>query len=477
MDLRILLQAARKSGFLVASAALLGAILGLTTWYVLPDAYEASAVIVTDSTAITVPGQQPFVGDPERYVTGELESLRSYPVASLAAESLDPPPTPEELLAAIELTHITGSDVVEVTARAETPQRASAMANAVAATYIDRRTEAAQAALDAQRAALEDQAEQLAARLADQQLAEPVANALYATYAQVNESIAELAKPGVLRDATRVVDTGRAAVSTRALGPVPTVAGAGLLGGLAGLGVAVVRALRRPRVTGRDEVEFLSGRPVSVDFPHVRGLSRMTPEGVLQSLAAPAGRLAALTSAGAPELGPLVITCCSATSPAGCSTVATALASRLADDGLRVTAVTVGGDRTPLALSPSTSDSAAGPKTGGSSAATRLPAAGGWHAADGVVRGLTVLSHSGPGLLTAEDYRKALAEQSSAADVVVVDGSSVLDSAFAGVAVRESHRVILVVPALDQPESDLRLALDLLAEATDAPVHVAVTHL
>ena len=477
MELRILLQAARKSGFLVASAALLGAILGLTTWYVLPDAYEASAVIVTDSTAITVPGQQPFVGDPERYVTGELESLRSYPVASLAAESLDPPPTPEELLAAIKLTHITGSDVVEVTARAETPQRASAMANAVAATYIDRRTEAAQAALDAQRAALEDQAQQLAARLADGQLAEPVANALYATYAQVNESIAELAKPGVLRDATRVVDTGRAAVSTRALGPVPTIGGAGLLGGLAGLGVAVVRTLRRPRVTGREEVEFLSGRPVSVDFPHVRGLSRMTPEGLLQSLAAPAGRLAALTSAGAPELGPLVITCCSATSPAGCSTVATALASRLADDGLRVTAVTVGGDRTPLALSPSTSDSAAGPKTGGSSAATRLPAAGGWHAADGVVRGLTVMSHSGPGPLTAEDYRKALTEHSSAADVVVVDGSSVLDSAFAGVAVRESHRVVLVVPALDQPESDLRLALDLLAEATDAPVHVAVTHL
>jgi hypothetical protein len=90
---------------------------------------------------------------------------------------------------------------------------------------------------------------------------------------------------------------------------------------------------------------------------------------------------------------------------------------------------------------------------------------------------LTVLSHSGPGPLTAEDYRKALTEHSSAADVVVVDGSSVLDSAFAGVAVRESHRVVLVVPALDQPESDLRLALDLLAEATDAPVHVAVTHL
>ena len=476
MELRILLQAARKSGLLVASAALLGAILGLTTWYVLPDAYEASAVIVTDSTAITVPGQQPFVGDPERYVTGELESLRSYPVASLAAESMDPPPSPEELLAAIELTHITGSDVVEVTARAETPRRASAMANAVAATYINRRVEAAQAALDAQRAALEDQAQQLAARLADGQLAEPVANALYATYAQVNESIAELAKPGVLRDATRVVDTGRAAVSTRALGPVPTIGGAGLLGGLAGLGVAVVRTLRRPRVTGRDEVEFLSGRPVSVDFPHVRGLSRMTPEGVLQSLAAPAGRLAALTRVGAPEFGPLVISCCSATSPAGCSTVATALASRLAGEGLRVTAVTVGGDRTPLAVNPSGSHSASVPKAGGGSA-TRRSAAGGWQAADGTVGGLTVLSHSGPGPLTAEDYRKALAEQSSGADVVVVDASSLLDSAFAGVAARESHRVVLVVPALDQPESDLRLALDLLAEATDAPVHVAVTHL
>jgi septum formation inhibitor-activating ATPase MinD len=77
--------------------------------------------------------------------------------------------------------------------------------------------------------------------------------------------------------------------------------------------------------------------------------------------------------------------------------------------------------------------------------------------------------------LTADDLAKALAEAAPGTDVVVVDASSVLDSGFAQAAVREGHRVVLVVPELDQPESDLRLALGVLTHLTDAPVHVALT--
>jgi capsular polysaccharide biosynthesis protein len=475
VELRILLQAARTSARRLASAAVLGALVGWAVWNALPVGYQASAVLVMDSTAITVPGQAPFTGDPERYVTGELESLRSYDVATRAAASLQPSMSPQELLASIDLTHVTGSDVVGVTARADSPQRAVDMANAVSSAYIQRRKAAAQGALQDQKHALERQAQQIADRLTNEKLAQPVANSLYAAFSQVNASIAQLEQPGVLRDATRIVDTARTPVSTRALGLSMSVAAAALLGALAVLGVAVVRAIRQPRIAGRDDIELLLGRPLSAVFPRVRRLRKRARETSFDRLSEAAGRLAALTGAGAEESRPLVITCCSAVSSAGCSTVSAALALRMASDGYRVTAVTTG-DGTPLiplvqrAAAPSPVPVRAG-AAGPAATVDR-----GWHSAEGVVPGLTVISH-GSQRLTAEDYRKGLADAAAGTDVIVVDASSVLDSTFAAAAVRESDRVVLVVPVGQQSESDLRLAFRLIDEATDDPVLVVATHL
>jgi capsular polysaccharide biosynthesis protein len=473
VELRILLQAARRSAIVMASAALLCAIVAAVAWNFLPAGYRASSVLVLDSTAVTYPGQAAFSGDPERYVSGELEALRSYPVITRAATNLHPAMSPQALLASIDVTHVTGSDVVEVTGRASTPQRASAVANAVATSYVERREEAAQRSLDQQRNALEDQAAQIGSRLAAGQLPDAVSKTLYATLAQINTSLSGLMQPGLLHDTTRVLDAARNPVSARPLGLLPAVGVAALLGALGVLAVSVVRTLRDPRVAGRDEIESLSGQPVSAVFPHVRHLSTMGPEAWFDRLATPAARLIALTRVDAAESVPVVIAVCSATSPAGCSTVSAALALGLAREGLRVTAVTGGAD---LPSSPMLDSNVVPSLSAVRPAASVVPrpADRGWQSAEGAVPGLTVTYRSGGAHLTADDFAKALAE-APGADVVVVDASSVLDSSFAGAAVRESDRVVLVVPALHQPESDLRLAVELLG-AADATVRVVVTH-
>lgn len=470
--MRFLIHAARRSAALIAVAALVCAVLGFAVWSLLPTAYKASTVLVLDSTSVTFPGQTPFAGDPERYISGELEALRSHPVITRAAAALDPAPGVEALQGAITLTHVTGSDVVQVTAQASTPQRAIAMANAVATAYVERRSDLAQAALDSQRKALEQQAAQIGERLNHEQLVDAEAKALGATLAQINVSLGTLAQPGVLHDATQVVDTARAAVSTRAVSLLMAILGAALVGLLAALAVGIVRALRDRRVIGREEIEALSKRPISAVFPHVRRVATMTPENLLDRWGAAAGRVAALTGPdGQQSTRPLVITCCSATAPSGCSTVAAVLALRLAGDGLRVAVVSAGAGQPLVTLVPPVGDPASARRL----AARSKPTADmGWQSVDAVLPRLTVISRTGPRRLISEDYAKALAE-ASGADVVVVDASSVLESSFAAAAVHESDRIVLVVPSMDQSESDLRLALELL-DSTKAVVRVVLTN-
>ncbi|MEU2349074.1 ABC transporter C-terminal domain-containing protein [Modestobacter sp. NPDC049651] len=454
MELQLLLQAVRRSFLPLLVVVLVGAAAGALGWYAVPASYQASAVLVTDSTAVTVPGQEPFSGDPERYVTGELESLRSYSAAAAAGRSLDPSLTARQVLDALELSHVTGSDVVTVVARADSPGTAVGVANAVADTYLDRRAQAARAALDGQREALEAQSAQLTDRLADPGVAGALATALQAQYAQVTGELAELDRPGVLRDATRVVDQARGATLHRPFSLLAGAVGAAVLAGLLGVLAAVVVALRRPRVAGVWQLEELTGRPVDAVFRHVRRTGRGR-----KAATAPARRLVALLESRSDGARPWVVTVCDAGAGRGRAVVFAAVARRLAEEGRRVVAVSPWQDGGLLA--------------GDGSAAH--PGDEGWRVGAGALPGLTVVSHDAPDALTSVDFGKGLPDWSADADVVLVDAGSLVDSSFAGAAARAGGQAVLVVPVREQAEADLRLGLDLLATAGDVRVHVAVT--
>ncbi|WP_138733991.1 hypothetical protein [Modestobacter excelsi] len=451
MELQLLAQAARRSFVLIVTFVVLGAALGAAAWRLLPVSYDASAVLVMDSTAVTVPGQTPFTGDPERYVTGELESLQSFSAATAAAQLLDPRPTARQVLDDLQLSHVTGSDVVTVTAAADSPAAAVALANAVANSYVDRRQDAARSAVDGQRAALQEQAGELTDRLTDERLSASLASALQIQFAQVSADLAELSQPGAVRDATRVADDARQATAVRPVSLPLSVLGAAALCGLVALLVAVTRAVRRPRVAGEWRVEELTGRPVEAVF---RSADRRPGRAV-----APATRLVALMEPVEPEDRPLVISVCDAGAARGRSAVAGALATRLAAEGRRVVAVIPRrpGDRSLV------------PQAELAGQADR-----GWQSGT-IGTGVTVFSHAEPGELTAEDFVKALPDWSNGADVVLVDAGSLLDSTFAGAAVRESGRAVLVVPVGDQLEADLRLAVDVLGTMPGTRQHVVVT--
>ena len=473
MELRVFVLAARRSLVLLACTLLAGAGVGLVAWRMASPVHQASTVLVMDSGSVTSPGQEPFTGDPDRYISREMEVIGSDAVLSRAAETVRPAATTAGVAAAVSLSHVTGSDVVRVTARADSAPRAGALADAVATAYLGLRDESAQAALEDQRSQLQAQADALADRLSTEDLAPAVSNRLYAMFDQLTTAITALDRPGVLHDDTRVLTTGSAPASSRGLGLVSSVGGGALVGALAGLAVALVRALRRPRVTGQEEVEELTRRPVSAVFPHVRRLDRLALQDGHARLREPAGRLAALVEPEECSPRPWSLTVTSATVPAGCTTVASALALELARQGSRVTLVLAGAPA-PWGGLVTAAAPASAPRP--SSRENRTAVADrSWLSAEGPVPSLTVLSLSDAGQLTAEDHAKALTEASAGTDVVVVDASSILDSSFARAAVRGGDRVVLVVPELDQPESELRLALEVLDGLHDAPVHVALT--
>jgi len=457
VELQLLVQAARRSILLLLVCVLAGAALGVAAWRLLPASYQASAVLVMDSTAVTVPGQEPFSGDPERYVTGELESLRSYSAAAAAGQAVEPALTPREVLDALQLSHVTGSDVVTLSVRADTPTAAIALANAVADTYVSRRDEAAQSALTEQRDALEEQAAQLAGQLSLQTPTDSLSAALGARYAEVTGDLADLSRPGVLRDGTRVVDEARDAPFVRAVPLLPAALGGAALGGLVGLLIAAVGVARRPAVSGTWQVEELTGRPVEAVFPRARRGRARTG----QAVAASARRMVALMELDGGGPRPVVVSVCDAGGHPGRSAVFAALATRLAEEGRRVVAVS------PERAEVTVSTSPEGP--------VPLDGVQGWRSETATRANLTLVSHPAPEGVDADDLVKALPEWSAGTDVVLVDAGSLPDSSFALAALRASSRSVLVVPVGGQSVSDLRLAVDVLETAGDARRHVVVT--
>lgn len=495
MELQLLSQSLWRSQRLVILCLLLGLASGLVGWVLLPSAYRASAVLVIDSTAVTAPGQEPFIGDPERYITRELETLRSFTVAVGAAEMLDPAPRPQELLDALDFDHVTGSDVVAVTASAESPGRAQDWANAVVSTYIRTRQDAMEEAIGEDLRALEAQMQRLADQLRESDLPPQAISSLSAQYAQANALAVDLLRPGVVRDATRVVDEARDATLARPVDLAPSVIGGGLLGALVGVAAAVAGAVKRPRVASADAVEALSGGPVSAEFAHVRRSSRMSVAQFYDKVAGPAARLETLVSGPAEAERPLVIALCSADGPAGCSTVFSALTLQLADGRRRVAAITLGAEVDVLVRpkgnatrhgtaggkqrqrSRSVRRALTGPPRREDASAITGDSAAAWQSLVGSVPGLTVASRSRSGKVSVEELERVIAEQAATADVVVIDAGSVLSSPSGRAAVRRADQVIVVVPLGEQLESDLRLALQVIETSSNSPMHVVLAHL
>ena len=105
MELRLLLAAIRRGAVILVLALAVGIALGFAAYRELPRHYTASSTLLIDSGAILIPGQQPYTGDPERYISDQQSILGGQAIADQVAtddpddasdsdDATDPIPTP-----------------------------------------------------------------------------------------------------------------------------------------------------------------------------------------------------------------------------------------------------------------------------------------------------------------------------------------------------------------------------------------------
>lgn len=281
MELHNLVVALRWRKAAVALSALLGLALAVLALQLSSSTeYRATATLLLDPNAVTTPQQGPFIGDPERYVGGQLRLLESAALAASAAERL-PGESRQSIADAVVLTQVTGSDLVDVTATTDSAERAQNIANALVTTYVEQRKADTAAVVDAQLTTVREQIqgveEALARTTAPAQAQER--GLLLNQYQQLLAQETTLATPGVTRDLTAVVDP--AVLPSAPIGlPVPQILALGLvLGAGGGAAIFVLAEARDPRVGTVGQVERTVGKHALAAFSSPRrGRRRATGE-------------------------------------------------------------------------------------------------------------------------------------------------------------------------------------------------------
>lgn len=270
MEVRLLIAAVRRRLLLILTIGIVGGLAGATYAQGVEGEYRATAQLLLDPTAVVVPGAQQFTGDPERFVGGQIGVLRSRATAERAAESISV--GADDVAETLTVERIVGSDVVDVIGRADHAQLARDVANAVAESYVAQRREQSSASVAAQLTAVEEEIaavqQQLAALPTTATTVNPRQQAIVSQYEQLLDRRLSLTAPGVIRDATAVLDPARLPEEPQRLSSLLAGGAGALLGLLLGTAFAVLLEGRRPRVTSRLQAEHLLGRPARATFPH-----------------------------------------------------------------------------------------------------------------------------------------------------------------------------------------------------------------
>lgn len=471
MELRLVLAALRRNGTFVLGLALLGLVAAAALLNLRSGQYVASATLLLDPLAVTTPLQPPFSGDPERYIGGQLRVLESTELAERAAARL-PGQNARSIQSAVSLDHVTGSDVVDITARADSSEVAEGIANTLADTYVQQRRsqtgnalKAEQDRVDAQIATVERaiaaltipastgtltprQAQQQARQQAQQQV-------LLAQYQQLVEQRSDLLAPSATSDKSAVIDPATSA-AREGLPLVPSLTAGLILGGLLGLGLMVAREGRTPHVSGREDVHRVLGTPAVAAFPAVGGRRRGGDQQVIEALVPSAQSLAALVAV-LPAAGKRrLVGVCSAQPGAGCSTVASSLAVAFAHNGLDVVIVYAG--TPPRVLQPPT-----GADRGV-----------GWLAPTAWDRIRTVTLGTADSLARPEEVLGAVQNLPPECDLVVVDLPPMLVSPIGAVLASWWDDLIVVVPTPDERQQELELVAEMLSGAERLRMHPVV---
>lgn len=470
MELRLLLAAVRRFGHFVISFAALGLLIGTVVGGDREPTATARATIALDPNGGRAPGAPTFVGDPDRYVEGELSILGSRSIAAAAAETM-PDVSAGDIDSSVTVSQRAGSSLVDITAEAGSSAQARQMADAVANAYLERRVAVVGAEVQRRRESVEAELAQVQAELemVQARLVGPTPppadiirrETLLRRYDQLLGIQAELLEVSLPADRTQIIEPavnvpGDAGLSSL----LATVAG--LVGGaVLGAAAAVALVAAFPRVMDRQHAEEIVGLPAVLDLG-IRSSAGSTPGSVPGRSVAAVHRLAAAIAAEPAARLPRTIAVCSPDTTADAMTVAAALSAALVSERFHVAHLTV--DLSP----PAVSDDDAG-----SSAAIQLED---WelHRSSpllDVVHPLG-LREQAVNAEQVENLRKLLDERT---DVIVIALPGLLESASSVSIAHTVDDVALVVPLRQQSEPELVLARRVLLEVPTSRVHLVVS--
>ena len=486
MELHILLGGLRRAFLLVVVLGVLGFGVGLALSY--DDSSSASTAVSLD------PGDS-FVGDPDRYIDGEISIITSPPVAADAA-ALIPGTDAGDVLDSIEVTQRAGSNVVDIRASADTDDEAVRISGAVADAYLARHRNAVAsdeqerlAAADTRVVDLQRQIDTVTAGLtggpgdaaAQARLATLRLNFEDALRGRQDAAVAvrDLATDDTaIVDPAEVRDPGRSA--SQILFPALGAIGGAALGLLAG----IVRTLSAPRLQTRRQLEYLVGQPALAEIrtPGARDATKsfalFEPSTGLDELSLGLRRVAAAVASQPPRREPRCVALVDPSGTTGGHRIAAALGNVFAEDRHRVALIPIWSWRADASeglAEKALAMARARPSTPPTETDDRSVELGDWEgvfvASNRVV--VTPLA-TNPGPLDArrlDAIRSALAAH---VDIVVLALPPVLESPAAASAAAHADDVVLLVPIPEQNGDQLVQVLEMLDGQDGPAIHLVV---
>lgn len=249
MSFAYVLSTLRRRWLVVLLTMLLGALGGACYAELTPDRFEATTSLVVSPVI-----SNPLTGSREDVnIRTEQEILASREVARRAADSLDITGSGERLRSEVSVAAPMGSQILQVTVRADSPQEAAEGADAIADAYLELRQESSSNLTQRYLEGVDQQIEDLRAEPSS-----PTTEALIETLQQQRTSVTPAdQEPG------RII--GAAVPPTEPSGPgmLITIAGAAAAGLLLGIAAAVLRERVDPSVRSADRLELSAG-PLAV---------------------------------------------------------------------------------------------------------------------------------------------------------------------------------------------------------------------
>jgi capsular polysaccharide biosynthesis protein len=353
VELSFIISAIRRRFWLILLFTIIGGVVGTGVSRAQDTSeYEATAALLVQPP-ISANSFNINSNEPDRYALGQQRVLESITLAETVAAGI-PGETKESVHEAVTVNHRSGTDIIEIAVKTESPERSAQIANAYAAQYMsDLRAapsaedssvitdfQAKIALIDARLEEINPQIQQSLVTPSGQNFPNPGNQTLITErdrlIAERNEytgRIIQIQADSYTRVTSSIVENAVAPTTTVATSSKLYLA-AGLVGGLAlGVVAAILAARLSSKVLDRYEAETVLNQPIAGELVHAGGLTRSRAAALYElpsALEQVVSRICARAQANAVDDRPLVIAVVGTQRHAGTTTLALSMAGRFA---------------------------------------------------------------------------------------------------------------------------------------------------